>query len=131
MPMRAFVVAYRALYRRYRCAPSPRAQGFADVAKTGGPVKRSPSIDQVQALFAEARLLLQDAEDSKGTVYFSDDFEDAKKGVSDTLDAYHRLLEHTELPDARDAIKSANDPKFRQLAEEFAVLEEQLINDED
>jgi hypothetical protein len=31
-------------------------------------------IDQVQALFAEARMLLQDAEDFKGTVHISDDF---------------------------------------------------------
>lgn len=75
-------------------------------------------------------MLLKDAEDSKGTVYFSEDFEDAKKGVFDTLKAYDALLERST-GNEKESIKNANDPKMRQLEEEYRTLEDQLIHDED
>jgi hypothetical protein len=92
--------------------------------------KKALTIDDVQGLFAEARLLLADAYESKDTVYFSEDFEDAKVGVQETLDAYKAVVASAPTPEARDSIRNANDPKFRQLTEEFSTLEDELINEE-
>jgi hypothetical protein len=105
--------------------PCSATRPFCSAKPTG------QTIDQVQGLFAEARMLLQDAEDSKGTVYFSEDFEDARAGVDEALQAYRHLLDSTSCQRDRDSIRNANDPKMRQLREEFVNLEEQLINDED
>lgn len=114
----------------FRWATGAHVRRFAENTSSGVGGKPDLTLNEVHALFAEARLLLQDADDSKGTIYFSEDFQDAKIGVKDTLNAYKQLLDQTKPSSERDAIRSANDPKFRQLAEEFAVLEEQLINDE-
>jgi hypothetical protein len=109
-----------------RCQVAP--QIARDLCETAG---ARPSLEQVQGLFAEARLLLQDALDSKGTVYFSEDFADARAGVDETLSAYENLLKCATSEQEREAIKNANDPKMRQLREEFVTIEEDLINDED
>lgn len=86
-------------------------------------------MDEVQALFAESLLLLADAEESRDTTYFGDDFADAKHGVNEALTAYNQLLE--ALPEEkRRSTREANDPKFNQLREQFSVLEESLIHDD-
>jgi hypothetical protein len=127
----------RALLSGSGAVPTPSASAAKSVVfavtavrKLASETKKSQSIDDVQGLFAEARLLLQDANESKGSVYFSEDFEDAKIAVQDTLDAYKAIVEASPTPEARESIRNANDPKFRQLAEEFSSLEDDLIHDE-
>lgn len=91
--------------------------------------KKVPSLNEVQGLFAESMLLLSDAEESKDTTYFSDDFEDAKVGVREALSSYDTLLK--SLPDSeRRSVQEANDPKFKQLKEQYTILEDSLINDD-
>lgn len=87
------------------------------------------TINDVNELFAEARLCLQDALESKGTVYFADDFADAKEATKATLVAYNTLLE-SSTPDVRTSLVEANRPKMAQLEEEFKQLEHELIHDE-
>lgn len=86
-------------------------------------------MDEVQALFAESLLLLADAEESRETTYFEDDFVDAKQGVNEALTAYSELLD-TLPEETRRSTREANDPKFNQLREQFSVLEESLIHDD-
>lgn len=86
-------------------------------------------MDEVQALFAESLLLLTDAEESRDTTYFAEDYADAKEGVEQALTAYSHFLE-TLPEDARRSAREANDPKFNQLREQFSVLEESLIHDD-
>lgn len=83
----------------------------------------------VQALFAESLLLLADAEESRETTYFEEDFADAKVGVADALSAYDGLVERLEDAERKSFVE-ANDAKFKQLKEQFDVLEQQLINDD-
>lgn len=86
-------------------------------------------MDEVQGLFAESLLLLADAEESRETTYFVEDYADAKEGVREALGAYEQLL--AGLPkDQQRSVREANDPKFGQLREQFSVLEEALINDD-
>lgn len=87
------------------------------------------TVDDVQALFAESLLLLADAEESRETTYFVEDFEDAKLGVAEALSAYEGLVARLERAEKKSFVE-ANGPKFRQLKEQFDVLEEALINDE-
>jgi hypothetical protein len=110
---------------------SGRPAGPCSLARlsTDAPPRKRQTLDEVQGLFAESLLLLADAEESRETTYFVEDYEDAKVGVHEALDAYQELL--AGLPeDARRSVREANDPKFNQLREQFSVLEESLINDE-
>lgn len=105
----------------------PSVYPLSSLCTTSSPSVKS--IDQVNSLFAEARLCLQDAADSKGTVYFADDFADAKQATQDTLSAFESLLE-SSTPKDRVALIEANRPKMAQLEQEFRQLEDELIHDE-
>jgi hypothetical protein len=113
--------------RAARRAP-PRAAALS-TATPAAPPPDARALADVQALFAESLLLLADAEESRDTTYFADDFADAAASVSATLAAYDALVAGLPPADAR-AVREANGPKFRQLAEQFAALEHALIHDD-
>lgn len=69
------------------------------------------------------------AMDSKGTVYFADDFNDAKEITQQTLDAFDKLCASVSA-EQRQSLLDANRPKMAQLKEEFNNLEEELIHDD-
>lgn len=69
------------------------------------------------------------AMDSKGTVYFTDDFNDAKEITQQTLDAFDKLCASVSV-EQRQSLLDANRPKMAQLKEEFKNLEEELIHDD-
>ena len=81
-------------------------------------------------MYAEARELLEDAEDGKGTVYFESDLEDAKEAVNEVLEDYERLLK--ELPAAEAAeMKTTAALKMEELRGRLENIMEGLIHDED
>lgn len=109
-------------------AVNPRIVSVANLS-TSPPTDKPRTMDEVQGLFAESLLLLADAQESRETTYFVEDYADAKEGVQEALDAYSQLLE--ALPeDRRKSTREANDPKFNQLREQFSVLEESLIHED-
>ncbi|KAG0713007.1 hypothetical protein GWK47_017200 [Chionoecetes opilio] len=69
----------------------------ADVRKT---------IDNISQQFSEAMELLNDARSSTGTVYFSEDMEDAQTQVADTLKCYNTLLGKLNEEQRKNVIRS-------------------------
>lgn len=67
--------------------------------------------------------------ESKGTVYFEDDFEDAKRVTEETLDAFERLCSASD-EGTKQSLLEANRPKMKQLEQEFKNLQDELIHDE-
>lgn len=66
------------------------------------------------------------ANDAMGTVYFEEEYNDAKSLTNETLAAYRRLVSQ----DAGGKIAAANEPKMKQLEEELRILTDTLINDD-
>ena len=88
------------------------------------------SAEELFENYAEARELLEDAEDGKGTVYFESDLEDAREAVAEVLEDYERLL--TELPAAEAAeMKATAALKMEELRGRLDLIMEGLIHDED
>ncbi|CAK0864922.1 unnamed protein product, partial [Prorocentrum cordatum] len=67
--------------------------------------------------FAEARLCLSDASESKDTTYFADDIEEAKEAVDKTVELYESLLSALG-EEKRAEVESANSLKVRSFMEE-------------
>mmetsp|Transcript_57024 Transcript_57024/g.128208 ORF Transcript_57024/g.128208 Transcript_57024/m.128208 type:complete len:162 (-) Transcript_57024:63-548(-) len=76
--------------------------------------------------FAEARLCLQDAMESKDTTYFKDDILDAKEAVEKTMEIYNGLLGDLS-EEQRRQVDDANGLKVKSLQEEY----DQLIMEDD
>lgn len=82
----------------------------------------SPSTNSDQFWFHSAT-------ESKGTVYFEDDFNDAKQATLDTIRAFDDLCASVS-SQKRQSLLEANAPKMAQLKQEFKMLEDELIHDE-
>lgn len=67
--------------------------------------------------------------ESKGTVYFADDFEDAKRMTEETLRAFDTLCEASD-EKHRQSLLDANRPKMKQLEQQFKNLQDELIHDD-
>ena len=76
--------------------------------------------------FAEARLCLADALESKETTYFKDDIRDAKEAMDKTLEIYTQLLDDLS-EEQRAQVDDANGLKVKSLQEEY----DQLVMDDD
>ena len=63
------------------------------------------AINDLGEKFQEARELLEDARESFGTVYFSEDFDDAIEAVDDILNDYKVLLSSVNEKEAADIQK--------------------------
>eukprot|EP00401_Gymnodinium_catenatum_P070841 CAMPEP_0117522554 /NCGR_PEP_ID=MMETSP0784-20121206/34267_1 /TAXON_ID=39447 /ORGANISM="" /LENGTH=166 /DNA_ID=CAMNT_0005318629 /DNA_START=34 /DNA_END=534 /DNA_ORIENTATION=+ len=74
-----------------------------------------------QEQFAEARMCLDDARESKDTSYFKDDIEEARDAVEKAQTMYSSLLEDLDVKD-RHVIDDANSLKVRCLREEYDQL---------
>mmetsp|Transcript_75898 Transcript_75898/g.180371 ORF Transcript_75898/g.180371 Transcript_75898/m.180371 type:complete len:145 (-) Transcript_75898:64-498(-) len=76
--------------------------------------------------FAEARLCLGDALESKDTTYFKDDILDAKEAVDKAVSLYKALLEDLS-EEQRRQVDDANGLKVKSLQEEY----DQLVMEDD
>ncbi|KAG0710378.1 hypothetical protein GWK47_022949 [Chionoecetes opilio] len=86
----------------------------ADVRKT---------IDNISQQFSEAMELLNDARSSTGTVYFSEDMEDAQTQVADTLKCYNTLLGKLNEEQRKNVIRSVG-LRMEELKSQMSLLEE-------
>lgn len=114
------------------CQLARQRRASVAAAATAGPSKpidANAKLDEINEHFAEARLALNDARESLGTVYFEEDFEDAKQAVATCLDAFHGLLEQVDA-EKRQSIEESTGMRMRQLREEYDVFREQVAADE-
>lgn len=78
--------------------------------------------------FSEARELMQDARESQGTVYFSDDIEDAQQAIKDTLEQYSNLVQKLT-SEQRQKVSATLGLRMEELKAQQAALEEMLLHD--
>ena len=64
-----------------------------------------------------------------GTVYFEEEYNDAKEMTNNTLAAYRRVVETSD-SNTSDKIRAMNEPKMKQLEEELGILTDTLIHDD-
>ncbi|KNH06521.1 late embryogenesis abundant protein [Perkinsela sp. CCAP 1560/4] len=72
--------------------------------------------------FEEARTAIEEARESIGTTYYAEDYEDAEKVTKVAVDKYQQLLKETNDEAKRDQIGRENEPRMKQLEEEFKSL---------
>lgn len=89
------------------------------------------ALDDVNERFAEARLLLGEARDALGSVYFEEDFKDAQDAVAHTAKAWNDLLSSVAAhPDTAAELRRSTGQKMKQLEEELRVMTDALIHDD-
>ncbi|XP_045213486.1 uncharacterized protein LOC123564179 [Mercenaria mercenaria] len=75
--------------------------------------------------FAEARELLGDARESHGTVYFSEDLEDAQTAVDETLTEYKQLLDQLSDQQRKEVISTLG-LRMEELKAQQRAIEDEL-----
>eukprot|EP00051_Salpingoeca_urceolata_P004352 m.64397 g.64397 ORF g.64397 m.64397 type:complete len:158 (-) comp13582_c0_seq2:420-893(-) len=72
--------------------------------------------------FGEARMEIEDAADSRGTVYFDDDASDAKMLVDEVLNEYAEILECCSSDEERNGVRQSWGLRLEQLKGELQQL---------
>ncbi|XP_035694925.1 uncharacterized protein LOC118428813 [Branchiostoma floridae] len=80
-------------------------------------------IDEITDLFMEARELLSDAVEAKGTIYFNEDLEDATTAVKETLALYNQLLEQLTEEQRNDVVRAIG-LKMEELKAQESMIQE-------
>ncbi|KAA8498653.1 hypothetical protein FVE85_6238 [Porphyridium purpureum] len=84
-------------------------------------------IDALNDEFSEARMLLEEAQESMGTTYFQDDLDDAKHAVEKVSSMWQNLLSGSDVDDAtRGTLQRSMGQKMAQLHAELDLILEQL-----
>ncbi|GAB0491889.1 hypothetical protein MMPV_003144 [Pyropia vietnamensis] len=109
--------------------------GDGDGAGVGARVPSAAQIhaalDEVNERFGEARLLLGEARDALGSVYFEEDFKDAQDAVAHTTEAWNNLLASVaSQPETVAELRRSTGQKMKQLEEELRVMTDALIHDD-
>ncbi|XP_038064295.1 uncharacterized protein LOC119734802 [Patiria miniata] len=82
-------------------------------------------MDKLTDRFMEAKELLDDARESKGSVYFNEDLQDADQAVEETLADFKRLL--SQLDDAqRQTVTRSIGLKMEELSAQQQMIRESL-----
>ncbi|OWF47820.1 uncharacterized protein LOC110453892 [Mizuhopecten yessoensis] len=82
-------------------------------------------MDTLTDKFTEARELMQDARESQGSVYFSDDMSEAQEAVQDTLDEYKSLLSKLNETQKQNVVRTIG-LRMEELKAQQTALEESL-----
>lgn len=87
------------------------------------------ALDEVNERFGEARLLLGEARDALGSVYFEEDFKDAQDAVAHAAEAWNNLLASVaSQPETAAELRRSTGQKMKQLDEELRVMTDALIH---
>jgi len=84
-------------------------------------------IDSLTDQFMEARELLEDARESLGTTYFSEDMQDAQTAVKDTLAEYAQLLSQLSDKQKEEVVRTIG-LKMEELKAQEMALNEELVD---
>lgn len=81
----------------------------------------SKRLDAFQELFVEARLCIEDCNDSAGTTYFEEEVETATEAVDEAVKAFQAIVDDIEDPDEKNRILRGNGLKVEQLKGELQM----------
>mmetsp|Transcript_7211 Transcript_7211/g.14441 ORF Transcript_7211/g.14441 Transcript_7211/m.14441 type:complete len:158 (+) Transcript_7211:103-576(+) len=93
------------------------ARAFSDLSN---PEIRSKALD-FQDNFVEARMCLEDTQDSFGTVYFEDDLEEAQEAVKVAVESFEDVIALMD-ENAAGAFRRENGMKVEQLKGELEAI---------
>ena len=78
-------------------------------------------LDEFQDLFVEARLCIEDVNDSAGTKYFEEDLEEATRAVDEAVQAFTDLVDSIEDVNEKNNVLRSNGLKVEQLKGELKM----------
>jgi hypothetical protein len=78
-------------------------------------------LDEFQDLFVEARLSIEDCQDSAGTKYFDEEAEAAQEAVDDAVKSFEKLISDIDDDDQKNRILRGNGLKVEQLKGELEM----------
>ena len=126
-PQVAFPVAVRC-QRSLAASALPPAQHGIRLMCTAPP--STTAAEELSDLYGEAKELMGDAEDSKGSRYFEEDLEDAREAIEELIARY--ATAKTELPPSEaEALTQLVGLKVEELRSRLAVMMESLVHDDD
>ena len=94
------------------CAPRFSTMSPSDIQKR---------LDDFQELFVEARLCIEDVNDSAGTKYFEEDLEEATRAVDEAVQAFTDLVDSIEDVNEKNSVLRSNGLKVEQLKGELKM----------
>jgi hypothetical protein len=78
-------------------------------------------LDDFQELFVEARLCIEDVNDSAGTKYFEEDLEEATRAVEEAVKAFTDLVDSIDDVEEKNSLLRSNGLKVEQLKGELKM----------
>ncbi|CAI8007757.1 hypothetical protein GBAR_LOCUS5360 [Geodia barretti] len=105
---------------RWWCRPS-QARFYCSI--TESEVRRR--VEDISALFFEARELLGDARASANTVYFNEDMQDARIAVEEAVGQYNNLLSMLSETQSRSVVATIG-LKMEELKAQLAAITEEM-----
>ena len=113
--------------------PPPFPSSLAVMARAlsdGGAASAASVSEELSDMYSEGREAIEDAEESKGTVYFEEDLNEAKELIQALLARYEEA--RTELPagEAEQLVQVVG-LKMEELRSRLDIMLEELIHDDD
>ncbi|XP_062607816.1 uncharacterized protein LOC134269628 [Saccostrea cucullata] len=81
--------------------------------------------EELTDCFMEARELMQDAQESMNTVYFTEDMQEASKAVADTIKLYEKFLIELNENQKKEVTRTIG-LKMAELRAQYSAMEEEL-----
>uniref|UniRef100_A0A7S0FJV1 Uncharacterized protein n=1 Tax=Minutocellus polymorphus TaxID=265543 RepID=A0A7S0FJV1_9STRA len=79
-------------------------------------------MDEFQDLFVEARLCIEDAQESQETTYFAEDLDAAQEAVDEAVAAFKGIVNDIEDKDQKNSVLRSNGLKVEQLKGELQMI---------
>mmetsp|Transcript_28378 Transcript_28378/g.66624 ORF Transcript_28378/g.66624 Transcript_28378/m.66624 type:complete len:97 (-) Transcript_28378:96-386(-) len=79
-------------------------------------------MDDFQDLFVEARLNIEDAQESQETTYFAEDLDAAQEAVDEAVAAFKGIVNDIEDKDQKNSLLRSNGLKVEQLKGELKMI---------
>ncbi len=109
---------WRSVAPKYHWVPTRNStliRFFASLSETD--IKKR--LDSFQNLFVEARLCIEDVNESAGTKYFDEDAEAAQEAVQEAIESFEQLIQDIEDPNEKNRVLRGNGLKVEQLKGEL------------
>ena len=100
------------------------------MSSSGAATSATSVAEEISDLYSEGREAMEDAEESKGTVYFEEDLKEARQIIEDLLERYEQARESLPAGEADQLVQLVG-LKMEELRSRLNVLLEELIHDDD
>jgi len=78
--------------------------------------------DEFQDQFVEARLCIEDAQESQETTYFAEDLDAAQEAVDEAVSAFESVVNDIKDKDQKNSVLRSNGLKVEQLKGELQMI---------